>query len=208
MEIMELQSQFRNFERRIDELGASVRTWRAVSLLAGLLVLVLFATGMDAPAPRIVSAEEIQLVDAQGKVRGFLGIRDGQPGFALLGDDSRPRAALRLDQVGRPTLAFLRPDGLPVIALSQEPVSHGLILYNRGKGAAIGAGMTVNDDGSMLNLCDTKGTGRVTAATNDADSGIVIYDSGKTVRAAVYLEKDSSKVEVRDSKGGIQAAMP
>jgi hypothetical protein len=92
------------------ECGALLLTTLTVSIISGAVASHLFGgepvTAQElSQIPKIVSAEEFQLVDRSGTARALLGIRhDGGPGLSLLDTDGKIRAQLLLLPAGEPGL--------------------------------------------------------------------------------------------------------
>ncbi|HZT43344.1 MAG TPA: hypothetical protein VFA07_14335 [Chthonomonadaceae bacterium] len=131
----------------------------AAILLAGDAILHYgHAQQQTANPPKVLTAQELHLVDASGKTRVLIAVQsDGNPGIALLGKDGKIRAALRVRPDGGVALSLHDPDGNNRAALDTLPDgSSSLMLTNKsGKG---GVGMVVLPSGkAALTITDADG---------------------------------------------------
>lgn len=129
-----------NRERTIG-IGAMVT---ASFLGGGLVNFVLSSTGpVNAQArPGIVTTEQVNLVDASGRLRGILSARDeqGMTSLALLDEAGRRRAVLAAGTDGAPSLALYDQDAaLRVHAAIQAGAPVLVVNGDNGRRAILGA---------------------------------------------------------------------
>lgn len=112
-------------------------------LLLGALLVTMSLSLLGAAPPAdledaTVRASRFELVDAQGRVRGELSLRDGAPVFSLLDESGRDRLSLNHDAGG--TALFIR-DQDDVVRVGVAQFAHGgggFALHGPGsKGAAV-----------------------------------------------------------------------
>jgi hypothetical protein len=116
---------------------------------------------MDAVPPPLV-AQEIQIVDRQGKLRLLLSAKSGSPVIEMRQVNGAPSVEVTLDTAGRPAVRLSNPDvGAPTAALEvDDKGAH--VTFNRPGGAS--SYLFLNNAGaSGVALLDTKGVRRFAA---------------------------------------------
>lgn len=143
-----------------NELEARVHAleWRTRLLLGALLVTMslslLGAAPSANPEDTTVRATRFELVDADGRVRGELALRDGAPVLSLLDEAGQDRLTLNHDAGGS---ALLIRDDRDVIRLGAAHFAHG------GGGFALhgvdskGAAVLYYDESGSLAFYDVDG---------------------------------------------------
>jgi hypothetical protein len=159
---------------------------RGIAILAALSALVLM--GQAAPVPRVVEAQKFVLKDANGSVRGWLGIIGNGSELTLGNADLQPRMTLMVS-VDSSDLHFFgsRKSGMTLGVDSGDPAIS--MIGADGKG---GAGITFGRNGPSLTLEDAKGFSTVLGSTqlqNAANN-----ESQHTSGASVVLLDGDKKV--------------
>ncbi len=155
-------------EQRLERLERSNRRWRGlvVALLTGAVALTL--TCANIPDAGIVTAEEIQVVDAEGNIR----IR--------LGADEDGRWGLRLFD----TAGTLRGD---LVTVADGGV--GLNLYDARE--SVRAAISMANDAPGLVFLDPASVPRITLGANAEGAHLLaLYDDNREPRAILALMPD------------------
>jgi hypothetical protein len=156
---------------------------RGIAILAALSAFVLM--GQAAPVPRVVEAQKFVLKDANGSVRGWLGIIGHGSELTLGNADQQPRMTLMVS-VDASNLHFFgsRKSGMTLGVDSGDP-SLSMI----GADGEGGAGITFGKDGPSLTLEDSKGFSTVLGSTqlqNAANN----ESQHRSAASVVLLDKD------------------
>ncbi|MGL4465459.1 MAG: hypothetical protein ACRC1K_25190 [Planctomycetia bacterium] len=179
-----------SLERRIERLERENRRWKRVGLGAVAAAGIALTVGA-APAPRVLEVAGLRLVDAKGKLHGYLSVDAGGPRLFFLGNDGSPKAALVV-QGKDANLTVTGSDGKPKVALGTLNEQTYLSL-----GAATGS--------ASLNLTVSEADGpKVRGFTKDGDGVIAVPGGGSATStpapAAVDPEVVPAKKDGADSK--------
>lgn len=125
--------------------------WGGVAVLAVFSAVVLM--GQAAPPPRIVEAQKFVLKDADGKVRGWMGVMATGSELMLGNDNAQPMMRL-LVSTDSSNLHFygVRKGGMTLAVDSGDP-SLSIV----GADGSGGAGITFGEGGPGLTIEDGKG---------------------------------------------------
>jgi len=156
---------------------------------AALAVVTAFVMIGQAPASRTVSGNRFVLLDAQGRTRAELGLKDGSPGLVLLDANEKVQAALVVSPSG-PGLGLFDASGHGRAALTLT--AEGPILSLRDANDKPQVSLAVTADGPGLDLQDAEGfsTSVGVAETLSPTTGekrktsaasVVLFDSKGTV---------------------------
>jgi hypothetical protein len=119
---------------RLERLERQNRRLKGLGLLTLVTVGALLLMGQAAPKSHTVDAEDFQLKDASGKLRGELGlVCNGQPCLRLTSSDGAV-AALS----GTPALLFVRREGDIKVFLGLKEGDPSVNLYGNGAMSSIG----------------------------------------------------------------------
>jgi hypothetical protein len=121
---------------------------------------------------------ELTIVDEHGRPRLILGAAD-HPSIKLLGDDGAPRAEVRLDTAGRPSIAFTNPDG-----------------------AGPTASLEIDDKGTHVKFDRPGGASSYVFLNNAGASGLVLIDGHGVRRLSVMLDSTGAPVVQRFDADG------
>lgn len=123
--------------------------WVMVIVAVCLVVTVAaiaYAAGMSS-APEVIRAQRFELVDAEGKVRGALGIGRGQPVLAFADEAGKTRVLLGLSDDGTPGLGLADAEGeVRAVVRVGEDGRPRVDLRNEGEKTR--AVLELNEDGS------------------------------------------------------------
>lgn len=123
-----------------------------------------------------ITTTELRIVDAQGRPRLLLSVKDGAPTVTLLTEQGDSGMDLQLDPKGRPSVILTNPDPAGPTA-KFEIDERGTHVKFDGKDAASAYLFLNNGSTSGLVLIDAKGRRRVGAVvTADGVSRIERYD--------------------------------
>lgn len=133
----------------------------------------------DMPPP--IVAQEVRIVDAQGRPRILLSASSGKPVLVMLREDGQSGTEVALDEAGRPSvsLANTDPNGPTATLAVDDKGAH--VKFDRPGGASSYLFLN-NAGGSGVVLIDTKGVRRL-QATVDAD-GITQIERNDAARSA------------------------
>jgi hypothetical protein len=135
--------------QRLDGLERSNRRWRLGATVAGLAVAGVMLVG--AGGQRIVEAEDVRLVDAEGTLRGRLFMSEGEPMLALYATGGSKEGCVAVSAAkggGRITLGRVGGEGGTFLSSSSTD-GQGLLLQS-DKGADDGVMFSVNAAGRTL----------------------------------------------------------
>ncbi|WP_416067334.1 hypothetical protein ACK9YZ_31105 [Rhizobium sp. ZK1] len=129
---------------------------------------------------RKIQAEELQIVDSEGKARIRLSAIGGTPSIELLKPDGAGAASLTLDGNGRPSLSLsnVAPDGPTAVLEIDDKGAH--IKFDREGGASTYLFLN-NAGGSGVVFYDAQGERRLSLIVG-ADGKIAINPSPLTAR--------------------------
>ena len=93
------------------------------------------------PAPQVLTATQINLVDGAGRLRGVLGASDerGLASIAWYDDDGQVRSLSGIGQDGTPVVQLYDPSGQPRLVASVDGETAMIVAGARGAGRAISA---------------------------------------------------------------------
>lgn len=172
--------------RRLGKLEVENRRLKraGVTVLAALSAVVLM--GQAAPSPRVVEAQRFVLKDADGKVRGWLGVIGKGSELTLGNANAQPMMGLMVSTDSSDLHFFgSRKSGMTLSVNSGDPA-----LAMMGAEGIGGAGIGFAKDGPSLTLKDGNGFSAVVGATQ-----LETPTSGKThqTSAASVMLFDKSK---------------
>lgn len=132
---------------------------RQVRLLLGLLLAVtaLALLGAASPFPPVdeaLRASRFELVDEEGRLRGELALRDGDPVLSLFDREGQARLTLNHDAGGT---ALLIRDQAGVVRLGAAQFSHGGGDFALHRAESKGAAVLYYDDSGSLTFYDHDG---------------------------------------------------
>ena len=180
----------------------------------GLLALVgvLLASDMAArygraeppnAAPKVVSAQEFRLTDAQGNTRGTFAVgADGSPALTLLDKQGKRRAAMSVTDAGESSIAFYEGDKIRADLAVQPDGNAGLLLLD--KNAKTRLSCRLRADGTpLIALNDKDGKFRALLdAPADNSVGLSLKNtSGKDSIGLAVLPDDSPLAVLKDKNG-------
>jgi hypothetical protein len=114
-----------------------------------------------ASSPAVV-AQEIRIVDEQGRVRMTLSAKSGSPTLELLDADSRSSLAITLDDSGRPSLRLRNPNANGPVSVVEIDANGAHVKFDRPGGASSYLFLN-NSGGSGVVLVDSNGVRRLQA---------------------------------------------
>jgi hypothetical protein len=176
--IVERLSKLEGQNRRLKRGGAAI--------LAALSTLVLM--GQAAPSPRVVEAQRFVLKDANGNVRGWMGVIGKGSELTLGNVNAQPMMGLMVSEDSSDLHFFgSRKSGMTLGVNSGDPA-----LSMMGAEGIGGAGITIAKDGPSLTLQDGRGfsavvgTAQLETPTNGkthqtSAASVVLFDKGKKV---------------------------
>lgn len=131
----------------------------------------------DLPPPSPVIAQEIRIVDAQGRPRIVLSAGDGSPSIRLLGPDGAPRAEVTLDAAFYPAVKLSAPDPAAPAAALEVDAKGAHVKFDRPGGGS--SYLFLNDGGSSgVVLIDRAGKRRLDAlVAADGSPSVNRYDA-------------------------------
>jgi hypothetical protein len=145
-------------------MGMNNSKW-AMAIVAVCLVVTVAAVAYAAEQakkapPEVVQAQRFELVDAQGRVRGEIGMgADGRaPSLVLRGEKGEMRAMLALGSEGNSALALMDGKGETRAALSLLPDASPYLVLTDGQGKTRAGLAVLADGGPGLMLYDKGGT--------------------------------------------------
>lgn len=174
---------------RLERVERSNRRLKAILSIMGVLAAGSLLLGLTSGPPKIIEAEQIQLKDNQGRVRGLWSIQpNGATGIAFLSTNGKPRVTLAIQQNGAPQIElFDRQDRLRVaLALFSNDFS-GLSLFDRQKNPRVS--LYVDPDGSpKLSLLDKEKRVRSAFGVLQDDTPYLnMHDQKKKTVASLYV---------------------
>ena len=175
----------RSLASRICELERQCKRQRAYALATtlGLLVLVI-AGASQAVGPRVVDATRVVVRDADGKIRGDLGVRDdGSVSLALNDPEGRKRLGMSV-----------LPDDFVGMGLYDK--DGGMLVEVRASGAA-GSGLAIRDK-DLTNRINLGAFPNGEATLNIKDKG---ENGEEEFRASLGVTAKGTSVLLLDAKG-------
>jgi hypothetical protein len=127
----------------------------------------------DKAGEQSITARELKIVDAKGRVRLSLSVDSDLPALEIFHDDGARRVRVGLDGQGRPSLALSNPtDGLPHVIVE------------------------VDDKGAHVKFDQPGMASAYLFLNNEGGSGVVLIDTqGKRRLAAIVAPDGTSKIE-------------
>jgi hypothetical protein len=113
-------------------------------------------------SPAAVVAQEIRIVDEQGRLRMALSAKSGSPTIELLNADSRSSLMIALDDSGRPSLRLRNPNANGPVSAIEIDANGAHVKFDRPGGASSYLFLN-NSGGSGVVLVDSKGVRRLEA---------------------------------------------
>jgi hypothetical protein len=113
-------------------------------------------------SPPAVVAQEIQIVDEQGRVRMTLSARSGNPTIEWLDADLRSSVVITLDDAGRPSVRLGNPNANGPVSVLEIDANGAHVKFDRPGGASSYLFLN-NSGGSGVVLTDYKGVRRLEA---------------------------------------------
>ncbi len=178
----------------------------AVCVLAAA-VAVAYAAGTQAAVPvqEVVKAQRFELVDAEGKARAVLALKDGDPGLVLLDKDGRPRAWLDGgNSVSGPGLRLY--DGTSFFARSELTLRGGepfLLLYGKDERGCAALSLDVVGVLSGFTLPDKDDKLRALMGVEGEMLGLTLQDKDGELRSALVLVDGNPRLLLRDKEGKV-----
>lgn len=164
-----------------------------LGLLAGFLGSRLAAPPVTA-TPAVMRAEQFQLVDQAGRVRGRLGLDEhGVARLALFSPDAAlPLVSLAADPQGGAHLELGDDQRQRALVLTTEPQgSRSIALYHEGK---LRLGLEVQKNGDpAVNLYDKGGRVIDLGLTNQGDPHLSFYGEGQKAALEVLGRKNGDR---------------
>jgi hypothetical protein len=194
---MTTEERLENLER---ELAATRRRsrWLLGGLALGLGALALVwasaasvpkAEAQDAVGARGLLANELIIVDENGKVRAMLGVYAGGPSLGLYDENGKERATLGV-YAGGPSLALRDENGKERATLGVYAFGPGLAL--RDENSKDRAMLVLKADGPELSLRDAAGRDRVALAVTAPGPWLCLYDAAGNGRASLGAGKTAT----------------
>jgi hypothetical protein len=112
--------------------------------------------------PPAVVAQEIQIVDGQGRLRIALSARSGNPTVELMRSDGESSLLITLDEAGRPSLRLRNPDAEGAVSVIEIDENGAHLKFDRPAGASSYLFLNASG-GSGVVLIDSKGVRRLEA---------------------------------------------
>jgi len=133
--------------------------WANAAVLALGMLLGAAIVRMEARLPKVVRAQEFELVDANGKLLAVLGRAEGGGhGLLLVDKNEKLRASLGVTWDGEPGLNLIDKDEKPLVSLE------------------------LMGQNAWLMLLDEKTSGRAFFELRDGEPGLALYDeNGKLI---------------------------
>jgi hypothetical protein len=143
----ELERRIRTLERRLHLLSGAL-------LLALAVLVFLGASPPPRPEAGILRASRFELVDAEGRIRAELYLRDGAPVLSLLDESGHDRLSLNHDAGGT---ALLIRDDSDVVRLGAAHFAHGGGGFALHGSASKGGAVLYYDESGSLTFYDAEG---------------------------------------------------
>jgi len=166
---------------------------------AGTIILILAAAVVlmgQAPGTRTVEANEFVLRDADGRIRGWLGVRDDNPGLSLYGANGKPQVWLSA-QPGGPLFSLYdiqERQRIMITAPEETPVIGFYDKNGKGRGA-----LGMSGDTPSLLLVHSEGKMRVLLDAARENPGLALYDDDGKERLALLVDSVGSRLTLLDS---------
>jgi hypothetical protein len=173
-----------------------------LGLLAGFLGSRLAAPPVPA-ASAVLRAEQFQLVDQAGRVRGRLGVDEGGVArLALFGQEAvQPLVSLAVDLQGETRLDLSDDQRQPALVFTSAPRgSRNIGLYHEGK---LRLGLEVQKNGDpAVNFYDKGGRAIDLGLTNQGDPHLSFYGEGQKAALEVLGRKNGDRSLTLSGKNG------
>ncbi len=169
------ESSLETLANRVAKLEAQNRRLRKTGIAALVVAAAVIAMG-QAPAKKIIEANEFVLKDAAGKTRARLDMEVGRPTLALLSAGGLPIAALAGGD--EPFFTLQKPGTTEQVQLGASKAFVGLAIYDK----EIRAGLSLQKGVAALDIADEKGrvqlslSGSSTETNMTTGPGLTIHD--------------------------------
>ncbi|MEI6563803.1 MAG: hypothetical protein WCO42_05790 [bacterium] len=223
------------FEQRLKRLEREVRVFRwatALLAVAAISIIVMGVESIDDDKAigrfRQIDTGHLVIRDADGQMRGWLGIAEGGPRLIFFDQAGQQRMGIGMTRQGEPALAIFDPgqnervvlglmEGWPGLvmrdpqgkkrnALFAREDWSSLVFYDRRETKRTGIG--IYGDASAVNLSDDRGKDRVGITTDRKGSSLSFFDIGGRQRAALgMVREDEPALAYFTHEGDLQAAL-
>jgi hypothetical protein len=167
-----------------------------------VIVLALIGAGGE-DKPKVVQANRVELQDAKGKARAFLGVFGDKPGLIFLDEKGTTRLEIALESDARPAIRFISEDDKTQAALGVSPGGdRALTLYDKDERERLSFGTRENGF-QFLNFLDEKGRHRISlhVRPNGQQAQLVAYDTDEEPRVAMGVGEDGLPICAVMDKG-------
>jgi hypothetical protein len=170
-------------------LAASVRRWRALTILIGVSQIILLASGFASKTEKAVTAEKFVLVDAEGTTVAELMRVGKEPRLVFTSPSDSAlgyRATLGMID-GHPILDFVDPEGTSLASL-------------RGGTAASPS------DGALV-LRSSKSKEDVMVCSGKEGAGIILFSESGELRSAYRVSGEVARIDFLDNEVTTRASL-
>jgi hypothetical protein len=222
-------------EQRVQRLEREVRLFRWASLLLAVTAVSLVVMGLESADKdktigrfRQIDVGQVVLRDADGQMRGWLGIADGGPRLIFFDSSGQQRMGVGMTRQGEPAVAIFDggqneravmglvdgcpglvmrdPQGKKRSALFAKDDWGSLYFYDRKETKRIGIGLY--GEAAAVNLSDDRGRDRVGITSDQKGSSLSFFDrSGQKRSALGILREDEPAFGYFSQEGQAQMAL-
>jgi hypothetical protein len=164
------ESSLEALAKRVAKLEAQNRRLKKAGIASFIVASAVIAMG-QAPAKKVIEANEFVLQDASGKARARLSMETtDKPALTFLRDQTTPTASLTGGD--EPFLTLNRAGTAEQVQLGANKEFVGLAIYEK----EIRAGLSMQKGATALDLFDASGQPKVTLNFSSLGSGFTMFD--------------------------------